>query len=530
MEDILQRAFSIIIAVVIFFLLPLYIAFEKKDDISYSMALRITSNFVDNVANKGYISKEMYLDYVTNLAFTNNTYDVTILHTAKKYYPTIYAKVKNGSNTTTKEYDYAKYSDNYKDYIQGNETTINSVNYKQGTNNTLDLNYKLEEIQHTDKEMLANCEGDINTVGRTYSIDDHFVYPMSKGDEFTVVIKNTNTTIASILFNTLTMGINDGNDTKVYINYGGTIQNESYRKNAIIGESTNVVDTETEVEEKLNNLEVSSDIVMKKDHPVGTAYGDVNGDGEVNIVDIALINRKIANIDVSNFNEYAADVNFDGNINDKDKIRISEIDAGFHNGIVLNTDKNEINFYLKVNNKLGTGNVEKINDKLSVVNGSVENITFVGNVDGYYTYKILVKVNSEGSNVILTVNEGLEASNGTLYPAMSKTVSLASNSDTTTLGCTVTADKTGDTITPSEVVTYTIKFDREVTGLTLEKLNYKGSPYDGGLKGSGDTYTLKLICTGGNVKQWVQVNANSCIDSYGNFNSESNKVEFTSQL
>ena len=26
-------------------------------------------------------------------------------------------------------------------------------------------------------------------------------YPMSKGDEFTVVIKNTNTTIASILFN-----------------------------------------------------------------------------------------------------------------------------------------------------------------------------------------------------------------------------------------------------------------------------------------------------------------------------------------
>ena len=59
MEDTLQRVFSVLVAIVIFFLLPLYIAFEKKDDISYSLALKITSNFVDNVKNKGYLSKKI---------------------------------------------------------------------------------------------------------------------------------------------------------------------------------------------------------------------------------------------------------------------------------------------------------------------------------------------------------------------------------------------------------------------------------------------------------------------------------------
>ena len=56
---------------------------------------------------------------------------------------------------------------------------------------------------------------------------------MNVGDEFTVVIKNTNTSIASMLFNTLTFGANTGTNTKVYINYGGTIKNEEYRTTLI---------------------------------------------------------------------------------------------------------------------------------------------------------------------------------------------------------------------------------------------------------------------------------------------------------
>ena len=60
MEDNLQRVFSILISILILFILPLYIAFEKMDDISYSLALKITSNFVDNVTAKGYLTTITY--------------------------------------------------------------------------------------------------------------------------------------------------------------------------------------------------------------------------------------------------------------------------------------------------------------------------------------------------------------------------------------------------------------------------------------------------------------------------------------
>ena len=76
MEDNLQRFFSILISVLIFFILPLYITFEKIDDISYSLALKITSSFVDEVTAKGYISEEMYNNFVSRLSVTGNTYEI----------------------------------------------------------------------------------------------------------------------------------------------------------------------------------------------------------------------------------------------------------------------------------------------------------------------------------------------------------------------------------------------------------------------------------------------------------------------
>ena len=82
MDGVLQRVVSILISVVIFFILPIYIAYEKKDDISYALALKITTDFVDNVNSKGYITSEMYDDFIAELAVTQNSYDVYMEHTA----------------------------------------------------------------------------------------------------------------------------------------------------------------------------------------------------------------------------------------------------------------------------------------------------------------------------------------------------------------------------------------------------------------------------------------------------------------
>ncbi len=249
MEDNIQRVFTILISVVIFFLLPLYMAFEKKDDISYALALKITTAFVDEVTNKGYLTEDMYSDYISNLQVTSNTYNVSFEHIAKKYYPVIntYNTVKyaeNGpeySELNGDYFDFQQYKENYianqsiikekinktieskgklskmsiTDWIYTGPNNDQSVSGKINNYTNLKLSYRLQEEKHYTDEIIKKIE-DNSSNNR---------YCMNQGDEFTVIIKNENTTIATVLFNSLTFGANSGNDTKVYINYGGSIKN-----------------------------------------------------------------------------------------------------------------------------------------------------------------------------------------------------------------------------------------------------------------------------------------------------------------
>ena len=114
MDGVLQRVVSILISVVIFFILPIYIAYEKKDDISYALALKITTDFVDNVNSKGYITSEMYDDFIAELAVTQNSYDVYMEHTAKKYNPVIYS-YNDDMTTIRSKFDYNLYKDDFED-------------------------------------------------------------------------------------------------------------------------------------------------------------------------------------------------------------------------------------------------------------------------------------------------------------------------------------------------------------------------------------------------------------------------------
>lgn len=267
MEDTLQRVFAILIGVVIFFLLPLYIAFEKKDDISYSLALKITSNFVNNVKTKGYISKDMYNKLISDLAVTGNDYNIQFEHIAKKYNPTIYA-YDSDYKKVLKKFDYNQYKDQFEknksitvgpdeyiylmltfDVVEEHITTPQILNTLENIKPIVGLkpipanDEKLSDAINSYTGMEETNIPYISALYRlripkengTIDLADEGVpiYTMNKGDEFTVVIYNTNTTIASVLFNTLTFGANSGNDIKVYINYGATIQNESYRQTVL---------------------------------------------------------------------------------------------------------------------------------------------------------------------------------------------------------------------------------------------------------------------------------------------------------
>lgn len=266
MEDTLQRVFSILISVLILFILPLYITFEKIDDISYSLALKITSNFVDNVTAKGYISEEMYNDFISELAVTGNVYDVKMEHVAKKYNPAYYIYDDDGKVQLVLDYAiYAKDVNNSTDNsltVKGKKYNLSHKDADGNDVSNIKLSYSTSEIKYSEKQILEvlNDESKINffnmgkvnytnlskdqvplipytyantkydEFGNVKSDYDNRIYTMNKGDEFSVRIKNENVTIATVLFNAFTLGIGGTeNNTRVYINYGGTIQEEEYK-------------------------------------------------------------------------------------------------------------------------------------------------------------------------------------------------------------------------------------------------------------------------------------------------------------
>ena len=251
MEDIVQRVFAIIFAVLVFFAMPLYMTFEKRDDISYALALKITSNFVNNVKSKGYLTAEMYSDFISELGATDNTYEVKLQHIAKEYNPVI--NVYDKDNKLIDVLDYEIYKDKYKEFQSGKMINVNgfnsNVDYSIKNGNKMEISYKMSNIYYNELQILDY----LSQTGTSYfslldveykniskaqipykplnytKKDGTPVYTMAVGDEFGVIIRNTNTTFATVLFDALTFNGISSDMPRVYINYGGVIKNEEYK-------------------------------------------------------------------------------------------------------------------------------------------------------------------------------------------------------------------------------------------------------------------------------------------------------------
>jgi hypothetical protein len=241
MEENVQRIFSIMIAVIVFFLLPMYVAYEKKDDTAYALAVKITSELVENVRNNGYLSRKMYDDYVTKLSVTGNTYEIKIEHKAYKYNPVI-CSYEDAAHTKLREtFEYGLYKNQY---------AVGNITYKGVSYGNLVLSYSKSEEVYTEAQILDVLSVSNNIVYTGMNITDYAnvdintipinpniyasgtlgaVYTMNKGDSFTIRLRNTNTTVAEIFFNALTVGMISKPIPRVYVNYGCTIQSEKYK-------------------------------------------------------------------------------------------------------------------------------------------------------------------------------------------------------------------------------------------------------------------------------------------------------------
>lgn len=254
MEDVLQKVVGILISVVIFFILPVYIAYEKEDDIAYSLALSASTDFVDSVTSKGYISNEMYNDFMSKLAVTHNSYDVYMEHTAKVYNPVIYSYTDDLSTVRAK-FDYNLYKEQYEEGTISIDTGSNAGTYKN-----LILAYDLSEKKYTEQQIIDTISSTDRKLSVLTSLDTYKamdfrslpainsiymtnsntqIYTMNEGDEFNVIVKNKNTTAATLIYNVVTMGAAKTNNTKIFVNYGGTIKAESYREKNVVDDNTN---------------------------------------------------------------------------------------------------------------------------------------------------------------------------------------------------------------------------------------------------------------------------------------------------
>ena len=260
MESSLQKIIAAIVGVLMFFIIPVYIAFEKVDDVSYTLTLKLTQNFVDNARDKGYISPDMYSDFVSGLYATNNSYDVTIQHVKKRYDPALYiyglAKDKNGNNIKGDllyTLDYDKY---VTDGVAPNEITIDDVVYKAEDNCKIEIAHTLNEEIVTDEqiinkifqdtgitkeEFIQNCITGNTDMYKSLQYMNENSYLMNEGDQINVTVRNKNQTIASTFYSMLTANVGTEDVAKIYVDYGGSIKNDG---TGVITYNTGLVESE----------------------------------------------------------------------------------------------------------------------------------------------------------------------------------------------------------------------------------------------------------------------------------------------
>ena len=178
MQDNVSVLIATILAVIIIVLFPIYNVATRQDSIANNMVVRATTNFVDEVRNKGYIEATEYGNYLNELDKTGNIYEVEM----EVYKPILIS-------TASEEYE-EKYD----------------IKYTNGI---------LTDMRNAD------------LVSKEDSVINDDIYYLSDGYKFYVRVKNTNITQAQILFDRIFRG---KNKERIVVNYGGVVYSNEWAK------------------------------------------------------------------------------------------------------------------------------------------------------------------------------------------------------------------------------------------------------------------------------------------------------------
>lgn len=178
MKDNVSIVFAVLFGVLLLVILPLVSVLDRQDSMAYNVALKLTTEFVNEVRNKGFIDNKSYTEYITRLGTTGVLYDVKMEAYKKKA------------------------------IIADNSENEEEITYKQVgfVDNSIDI---LNSISNKSKP--EKVEG---------SNEESNVYLLNMGDEFYISIYNKSVSSASIIYRYIS-GVSD---TKIIdIKYGGVV-------------------------------------------------------------------------------------------------------------------------------------------------------------------------------------------------------------------------------------------------------------------------------------------------------------------
>lgn len=184
MENTLWKILAFIICALLLFLAPLMSFLERQDDITYSVVFAECSRFVDACRDTGYITPNMYNEFISRLSSTGNTYDIKLSHIMRSVNP-VYKE--NGANLTfTGEYDII--------HKAASERRILEALFPNGSN--------------------------------VSALDKSRFYKMRMGDLLFVEVKNKGKTMATAIRDMVLFS--DTKSPGIFVRTGGMVRNEAY--------------------------------------------------------------------------------------------------------------------------------------------------------------------------------------------------------------------------------------------------------------------------------------------------------------
>ncbi|MBC7958950.1 MAG: hypothetical protein H7X94_03700 [Vallitaleaceae bacterium] len=174
MGNAIGKLFSVLLAVLLLFIVPLMNMFEQQDQTTRIFVLTETTKFVDAVRNTGHIKPQMYEEFYAKLSATQNRYKITLEHRHIKFDP-IYSDPMDPS--------------------------------------TFEEDYAVNESAYYTQDIMAVLFPDLG-LGNTYSL--------SSGDSFLVSVENSTKTFGTKV-RQLFFGGNLPTQS-IFVKYGGMIK------------------------------------------------------------------------------------------------------------------------------------------------------------------------------------------------------------------------------------------------------------------------------------------------------------------